>query len=122
MVSYDFQSKNENGFTEKDKSLYQMGFIYLDKKGTTLYGLKKGQGLGDPDKLVSYDLKTHKEKNFVSISRNRRCHQQCMCCKKIKACRRCINVKEKIIMVFRNLLFSSADVWHRQSGKGTRTK
>ena len=62
VVSYDFQSKKKTVLSEKDKSLCQMGFIYLDKKGTTLYGLKKGQGLGDPDKLVSYDLKTHKEK------------------------------------------------------------
>lgn len=62
VVSYDFQSKKKTVLSENDKSLYQMGFIYLDRKGTTLYGLKKGLGLGDPDKLVSYDLKNHTEK------------------------------------------------------------
>ena len=43
VVSYDFQSKKKTVLSEKDKSLCQMGFIYLDKKGTTLYGLKRGR-------------------------------------------------------------------------------
>lgn len=65
VISYDFQSKKKS-ILKKDKTLYGMDLIYLDKKGTTLYALKKGGGLGDPDKLVSYDLKKHKEKVLFS--------------------------------------------------------